>query len=165
MSEEKMNEKIQRLVFLCDRKMKLSEQFNELKDMGDENMSEKLQRLVVLYDSKRKLLEYFNELWFELVFNSDSDFSSLNFDVLRTNGNIENDWILYNPINMQIGGVTTTSLCLGVGDNFAVQMVKIDNNNKYLDKRVNIADIKRQVFEKYGKKYEFLKHFPDSFSC
>lgn len=133
-----------------------------------ENLSdEKLTETYVIenvYNSKKltkiDMMIYYNKLWLENAYLD--NFCELTFDMVRSNGQIENDWKIYNPNKNNI------DLLLPIGitqfNGLTVLMIKTTNDNQVITKTCNLNELKSQAFDKkytaFGQ-YHFLNYFPN----
>lgn len=105
-------------------------------------------------------LIYYNRLWVQEAYLENLD--SKTFDVIRSNGQIESDWNIYNPNKHDIEKILP--LELDVFGRLTVVMIKVTETNQIITKNIELKELKKQAFEKkyseFGQ-YFFLNYFPN----
>jgi hypothetical protein len=107
-------------------------------------------------------LTYYNNLWIKLACGNE-DFNSKSFNVLRSNGQTETDWKIYDPKKMHIANLSPIAINNFTNDMIVI-LVKLSDNDQYITKGISMNDLKKQVFEKKYSLYGeclFLRYFPD----
>jgi len=110
--------------------------------------------------SRIDTLFYYNSVWLENAYKS--CLPEKTFDVLMSNGQVENDWKIYNPYEDEINKIQPINI--DAFQELTVLLVKTIDGLKYI-KSIPLNNFKEQVYDKgYSERGQcyFLNSFPSS---